>query len=53
MWLFFVQICLFVGNVHYDFYFSITSAVFLLGAFLVVWLCLHKCFDGCQSKISR
>ncbi len=25
--------------------------VFSLGAFLVVWLCLHECVNGCQLRI--
>jgi hypothetical protein len=56
MWLFFMQICLFVSDVHYELLFfdnTLCVVVFLLGAFLVVWLCLHQCFDGCQSRTSR
>jgi hypothetical protein len=46
LWLFSTQICLFAGNVHSVFLFfdSACCVVFLLGAFLVMWLCLHWFF---------
>jgi hypothetical protein len=56
MWLFFTQICLFAGNMHYELLFfdnACCVVMFSLGTFLVVSLCLQECFDGCQSRICK